>query len=166
MGNTNLKCNSCGHEFLGDEYTFSCPSCGGDSLVILNSETFLEKLKNFFYTNRIVASILAFALLVLGFWLWPSGPKSLNAEQSIDVLTFKKEKNHKLFLLTEFGLPIRRYFPIFGGVSYFGFVAESSGTRLCHDILVKSKGISTCCARLSFENSILITLNRLFSSRF
>ena len=102
MGNTNLKCNSCGHEFLGDEYTFSCPSCGGDSLVILNSETFLEKLKNFFYTNRIVASILAFALLVLGFWLWPSGPKSLNAEQSIDVLTFKKEKNHIEIIITRY----------------------------------------------------------------
>ena len=94
MGNTNLKCNSCGHEFLGDEYTFSCPSCGGDSLVILNSETLLEKLKNLLYTNRIVAGISVFALLVLGILLWPSGPKSLNAEQSIDVLTFKKEKNH------------------------------------------------------------------------
>lgn len=102
MGNTNLKCNSCGHEFTGNEYTFSCPSCGGDSLVILKSETFLEKLKNFFYTNRIVVGISVFALLLLWFMLCPSGPEALNVEQSIDVLTFKKEKNHIEIIITRY----------------------------------------------------------------
>lgn len=107
MGNTNLKCNSCGHEFTGNEYTFSCPSCGGDSLVILKSETFLEKLKNLFYTNRIVAGISVFALLVLGFLLWPSGPEALNVEQSIDVLTFKKEKNHIEIIITRYSQDLK-----------------------------------------------------------
>ena len=100
MGNTKVKCKSCGNEFIGDEYTFSCPSCGGDSLVIIKAQTFGERLKNLLYTNRIVAGVLVFSILVLGFLLLPSGNKKGDIDQSINVLTFKKEKDHIEIIIT------------------------------------------------------------------
>jgi hypothetical protein len=98
MGNTKLKCKSCGNEFIGDEYTFSCPSCGGDSLVIIEAQTFGERLKDLLYKNRIVAGV--FGVLVLGFLLLPKD--NVNIEQPINVLTFKKEKDYLGIIITRY----------------------------------------------------------------
>lgn len=61
---TNYKCNNCGAEFHGGDYTLECPSCKSNDIIeqsVAGGRRFLEILKN----NRTLTAIIGVIITVI-----------------------------------------------------------------------------------------------------
>ena len=61
---TNYKCNDCGAEFHGGDYTLECPSCKSNDIIeqsVAGGRRFLEILKN----NRRLTAIIGVIITVI-----------------------------------------------------------------------------------------------------
>ncbi|PCJ82010.1 MAG: hypothetical protein COA49_03345 [Bacteroidetes bacterium] len=93
MATNKYKCNTCSNEFLGDEYTFSCSSCGKDDLINVHEESLIEKVKYFFLENRLI-SILVLLIVASGLYMKINLCSETNCKEFI--LYFENKKDHIL----------------------------------------------------------------------